>query len=168
VGGLIRTGDTARIVSGEFAMLVLATTSGVREQQVKGAPLGFAFLEDGVSVGYIHLGGPRTAAHPNLAKLYVNMVMSEAGQRALYESWYVDHAFLPGSQSAPELLELRARGVDILEVDVKFMFEHPELRELANEMQRILREKRPNWGPWHHCPGSYSASSGSSYTRPTS
>jgi ABC-type Fe3+ transport system substrate-binding protein len=142
VGGLIRVSEDHRIISGEFVMLVVGTSHTAREQQAKGAPLAAVVPEDVAQVNTLHLGVPRNSAHPNLAKLYINAMLSEAGQRILYEAGYVDHYQLPGSQSAADLAELQARGVAIQKVSVKFVVDRPELAELTREFQTILREKR--------------------------
>jgi iron(III) transport system substrate-binding protein len=141
VGGLIRQSEEHRIISGEFPIFVLGNTHSAREQAATGAPIAGVVPEDSAQIGTMHLGVPRNAAHPNLAKLYINAVVSEPGQRILYETYFSDHFQLPGSQSAAELTELQARGVEIRKVDVKFALDHPELADLSNEFRAILREK---------------------------
>jgi iron(III) transport system substrate-binding protein len=141
VGGLIVTGEMGRIISGEFLMLVLGGHTQVVREKARGAPLAFVIPEDAAVVAYLHLGVPRTAAHPNLSKLFINTVLTEEGQRIAYEREFTDHPDLPGSQSAAELNELKARGIRPLSVDVQFQVEHPELRGLADDLVKILREK---------------------------
>lgn len=142
VGGLIRTTETERVVSGEFILLVMgAGAQHVRLLQTKGAPVGQVIPEDGGTVSFIHLGVPRNAIHPNLGKLFVNTVMSEAGQRLIYDVYFTDHHELPGSQSAVLLTDLKAKGVDLLRIDVEFVSEHPEMEKLRLELVKILREK---------------------------
>jgi iron(III) transport system substrate-binding protein len=141
VGGLIRGGEVERIASGEFIMLV--TMSGahdVRPLAEKGAPLAFVVPEDAGTVGFYYLGVPRTAAHPNLAKLFVNAVLSEEGQQIMYETQYVDHMDLPGSRSAPDIANLRAKGITLLRQDVNFELSHPEKVKLKDELVNILRK----------------------------
>jgi ABC-type Fe3+ transport system substrate-binding protein len=142
LGGLIRVGEESRIISGEFVMLVLGNTHSVREAQAKGAPLAFVIPENVANVGFLHLGVPRNAHHSNLAKLFVNTVVSEEGQKILFDVYYADHYALPGSQTASELMDLKAKGVKILEIDVAFTAGHPEMRKLGAELEKILREKR--------------------------
>jgi iron(III) transport system substrate-binding protein len=142
VGGLIRQSEEHRIISGEFPIFVLGNTHSAREQAATGAPLAAVVPEDAAQIGTMHLGVPRNAAHPNLAKLYINAVVSEPGQRILYETYFSDHYQLPGSQSAAELADLQARGVEIRKVDVKFALDHPELADLSRDFATILREKR--------------------------
>ena len=142
VGGLVRATESERIVSGEFLMLVMSASHDVRRQRAKGAPLESVILEDAATIGVLHLGVPRTSSHPNLAKLFVNMVMSEEGQKLLYAVYFTDHYELPGSQSAADLKELKAKGIKPLKVDVKFKADHPEIEQLGDELRKILREKR--------------------------
>lgn len=142
VGGLIRCGEVSRVISGEFSMLVLGCGSlFVNQAKAKGAPLGHAVLEDGTTLGYFYMGAPRTAAHSNLAKLFINMVMSEEGQKIAYKTYFSDHPELPGSQSAAELKELKAIGREALKVNVQFLVEHPELRQLSDDLRKILQQK---------------------------
>ena len=142
VGGLVRATESERIVTGEFLMLVMSASHDVRRQKALKAPLGTVILEDATTVGVLHLGVPRNSSHPNLAKLFANMVMSEEGQRLLYEVYFTDHHELPGSQSAAELKELAAKGIKPLKVDIKFKVDHPEIEQLSDELRTILREKR--------------------------
>ncbi len=143
VAGLIRCGELSRIASGEFTMMVMGCGSyAVRQQRAKGAPLGHVILEDGATVSFFYWGLPRNSAYPNLAKLFINMAMSEAGQRVVYESYDTDHYLMPGSQSVAELKGLKAKGVEMLEIDADFVAKHPEMRKLARQLAKILRKKK--------------------------
>jgi len=142
VGGLIRCGEVSRVISGEFSMLAIGCGSFFAHQaQSKGAPLGHAVIEDGTTLGFFYMGVPRTSSNLHLAKLFINMVMSEEGQKIAYKTYFTDHPDLPGSQSAAELKELKAKGKEALRVDVKFVIEHPELRPLSVELRKIIQEK---------------------------
>jgi ABC-type Fe3+ transport system substrate-binding protein len=63
-----------------------------------------------LALQFSYLGVPRNATHPHLAKLFVNAVLSELGQRILDEVDVADHPELPGSQTAAEFSDLKARG----------------------------------------------------------
>lgn len=138
VAGLIRLQEETRIASGEFLMLVLGNTHAVRPLRSKGAPLGFVVPNDAASAGFVHLGVPRNSIHPNLGKLFINMIMSEEGQKTLYDVYSADHYALPGSQSWDEMMDLRAQGSKIFDIDVKFVLDHPEMSKLSTELQDIL------------------------------
>ena len=143
VAGLTRTTEVERVVSGEFAMLVMdAGVHHTRRFQAQGAPVGHVIPEDAGTVAFLHLGVPRNAGQSNLAKLFINMAMSEAGQKIIYETYLTDHHELPGSQSAAALSDLKSKGIGLLRVDVKFVTERPEMNKLRLELVKILREKR--------------------------
>ena len=143
IGGLIRCGELSRITSGEFAIMVLGCGSyAVRLERARGAPLGHVILDDGATISFFYWGVPRNSASPNLAKLFINMAMSEEGQKVVYKTYATDHYALPGSKSAGELKGLKAKGVKILEVDAEFVSEHPEQAKLSRALSKILRQKR--------------------------
>jgi iron(III) transport system substrate-binding protein len=143
VGGLIRGGEQERVASGEFAMLVLNTGSQeVHKLRARGAPVAQVVPEDASLVIFHYLGVPRHSAHPNLAKLFVNVTLSEEGQRLIYETAFYDHYRLPGSQTAAELAELHARGTKPLVIDVQFFVDHPEMAALREELIKVMVEKR--------------------------
>jgi iron(III) transport system substrate-binding protein len=143
ISGLIRCGELSRITSGEFVMLAMDCGSYYfRLERAKGAPLGHVILEDGATLSFFYWGVPRNSTHPNLAKLFINMAMSAEGQKIVHEIYATDHYALPGSQSAAELSGVRSKGIAPLRVDAKFVAEHPVLRQLAFDLQKILREKK--------------------------
>ena len=142
VAGLMRCGENTRLMSGEFVMLVMDCGSyDANRNRAAGAPLGHVIPENAATVLFFYMGVPRTSAHPNLAKLYINMLLSEEDQRLLYEIEWTDHYALPGSQSANELSGLRAKGIEPLRMDARFVAEHPDTRKLGDDLTRILREK---------------------------
>jgi iron(III) transport system substrate-binding protein len=142
VGGLIRCGENSRLITGEFVMLVVDCGSYyVRQERARGAPLAQVLPEDTPALFFWYMGVPRTAAHPNLAKLFVNMVVSKEGQEAYYDLWFTDHYALPGSQSAAELSDLRARGVQPARIDARVLIDQPELRTISDDLAKILIEK---------------------------
>jgi ABC-type Fe3+ transport system substrate-binding protein len=142
VGGLIRNSEENRIISGEFMMYVMGNTHGAREPQRKGAPIGYVIPPDGATAGFQHMGVPRNSEHPNLAKLFINAVVSEEGQRILWDTYASDHHGLPGSQSGAEVAELKAKGSGIFDVDVQVILEHPEMNPLRVELDRMLSGTR--------------------------
>lgn len=142
VGGLLRADDVERVVSGEFVMMVLTNSHGVRRNQALGAPVQYVVPEDAAIVKFLYLGVPRNSSHPNLSKLFINTMLSEDGQKILYEVYGVDHYLLAGTRAGNELQELQSRGLQPLEVDIQWAIEHPEMTTLTNELVGILRERR--------------------------
>lgn len=141
--GLLNCGEHNRLVTGEFAMFVVNCGSyAVKSLQAKGAPLGYVIPEDAATVFFWYMGIPRTSGHPNLGKLYVNMVMSEEGQQIYHEGYAVDNFALPGSRSAAELKSIKSRGLPIVTVTPQFILQHPEINTLTTEIEEILRQKK--------------------------
>jgi ABC-type Fe3+ transport system substrate-binding protein len=140
IGGLIRCGEPSRVTTGEFVMQVMDCGSYyARLEQARGAPVQHVLLEDGATMSFFYWGVPRNAAHPNLAKLFINMAMTEEGQKVIYRVYATDHYALPGSQSAAELSDLRAKRIEPLKVDAQFVADHPELRQLSADLERIVQ-----------------------------
>jgi iron(III) transport system substrate-binding protein len=138
VGGLIRNSEEERIISGEFLMMVLSNSHGARFAQRKGAPIGYVIPLDGAVAGFQYLGIPRNASHPNLAKLYINMILSAEGQRILWETYGSDHHRLSGSQTEAEIAELRARGADLFDIDMEVAMQWPEMAQFRAELDRLM------------------------------
>jgi ABC-type Fe3+ transport system substrate-binding protein len=143
IAGLTRCGETSRILSGEFAMLVMDCGSfDANRLRPTGAPIGHVIPDDAATVLFFYLSVPRTSAHPNLGKLYINMLLSEEGQQLLYEVEGTDHYALPGSRSAAELSGVRAKGIEPLRMDARFVAEHPDAVKLGDDLAAILRQQR--------------------------
>ncbi len=137
IAGLIRCAEIERIAIGEFD--ILAPDCGTflsRMWQARGAPLAARIPADAAVLGYLYLGVPVNAAHPAAAKLFVNYMLSREAQDILYETEYLDHHRVPGSKTAPEIEQLQARGVKLVETDVLWV--------LRNE-QRAAGEAKPDF-----------------------
>jgi ABC-type Fe3+ transport system substrate-binding protein len=137
-GGLIRASEGNRIVTGEFHMFVLSNTHSGRTFQRQGAPVGYVLPPDAAVAGFLVLGVPRNSEHPNLSKLFINMMVSEGGQRILWDTYAADHHLLPGTQTEPEILELKAKGSTIFDVHAKTVLDRPEMLQLSTDLDRIL------------------------------
>jgi iron(III) transport system substrate-binding protein len=142
LGGLMRSGEESRIVSGEFVIFVMGSTHRARELDRLGAPVRYVIPVDGAVAGFQHLGVPRNSAHPNLAKLFINAVVTEEGQRILWEVLASDHHGLPGSQMAAEVAELKNQGSDIFDIDVAVLLDRPEMKQLTADLDKILTQSR--------------------------
>jgi ABC-type Fe3+ transport system substrate-binding protein len=138
VGGLIRNSEEERLISGEFLMMVLSNSHGARFAQRKGAPMGYVIPLDGAVAGFQYLGVPRNASHPNLAKLYVGMVLSAEGQSILWETYGSDHHRLPGSHTEAEIAELRTRGADLFDIDMEVAMQWSDMAQFRAELDRLM------------------------------
>ena len=139
VSGLIRCGDIDRIASGEFdAFAIACDTSVAQTMQAQGKPVGSVVPTDAPIVDFYYLSIPKNAAHPNLAKLWIDYIMSRAGQDILFKAGYVDHYLVPGSHTAAALQSLK-----VTNVDVQFMQRNDpkKLAAIANAQIKLLSKK---------------------------
>ncbi len=85
VGGRLRQGEEERIVSGEFP--IMASTGGALEAmwkwQAKGAPLVGLSGSTPATSSYYQLSVPKNSAHPNMAKLFIALMVTREGQSVL-------------------------------------------------------------------------------------
>lgn len=107
--------------------------------QQKGAPVGHVIPSDAATINYLYMGLPRTSAHPNAARLWINFILSREAQALEYERETVDHHLVPGSKTAGEVAALEAKGVRFTEIDVQFM-QRQDDQEVARIRQVLLRE----------------------------
>ncbi len=142
VGGLIRGSEQERIAAGEFVMLVVNTGSQeVHELRGKGAPVAQVIADDASTINFHYLAVPRNSTRPHLGKLLIAVVLSEEGQRLVYDIAHYDLHKLAGSRTAAEVAEVRARGISPLEVDVQFLLDHPERGPLREDLIKLVVER---------------------------
>ncbi len=134
------SGAMERVVTGEFDLFALDCGSyEAHAWQQKGAPVGHVIPSDAATVNYLYMGMPRTTAHPNAARLWINFLLSREAQDLQYEYETVDHHLVPGSKTAGEIAELQAKGVRFAEIDVQFM-QRQDAQDVARIRQALLRE----------------------------
>jgi ABC-type Fe3+ transport system substrate-binding protein len=135
--GVVRPSGVDTIINGQYDFMYVGNGHDeMRKATAKGAPLGCAVPQD---IGPIQnpqvFFVPKNATHPNLAKLWINTVVSEPGQRLLYEIVAGDHPDLPGSQSASDW----DPKVPALKIDVEFARRiTPAQNELVAEFRKTL------------------------------
>lgn len=140
VSGLIRCGNSDRVASGELLMLAMdCGTYQARSDSAKGEPVASVIPDDAATVLFFYLSVPKNSAHPNLSTLFIDEVLTEEGQRVIYTTDSTDLYTLPGSQSAAELADLKAKGVEPLRVDVQFRAAHPGGADFSDQLAKILR-----------------------------
>lgn len=85
VGGRLRQGEEERIVSGEFP--IMASTGGALEAmwkwQARGAPLVGLPGSTPATMSYYQLSLPKNSAHPNMAKLFIALMVTREAQGVL-------------------------------------------------------------------------------------
>ncbi|HEY7066866.1 MAG TPA: ABC transporter substrate-binding protein [Chloroflexota bacterium] len=139
VGGLIRCGESERIISGEFAMMAFdCGATDARTWARKGAPIDHAIASDAAAVLYYYMGVPKNSAHPNAATLFILESLTREGQDVIWDLWGLDHVKLPGSHSRQEMDEAVARGAKFVDANVQFMMSYPEQETVRKQTQDIM------------------------------
>jgi len=144
LAGLIRCNETERIASGEFDALALdCSQSNALEAKAKGMPVDIVIPSDAVFLIPLYMAVPKTAAHPNAAKLWINHVLSREVQDLLAESDSADSHLLEGSKTAKQLEQLRAQGVRFTVADVDFVLrqDEAEYNRRRAKVQQILQKQ---------------------------
>jgi iron(III) transport system substrate-binding protein len=144
VSGLIRAGEVERIAGGEFDLLAINTNSSdALAWQARGAPIAHVVPTDATLVQYRYVGVPRTAAHPNAARLWINYLLGREAQDILYEVGHSDHHLLPGAKTAGAIEALEAQGIRFTPIDVEFVLRNDEeaLSRVREELQRLLQKR---------------------------
>jgi iron(III) transport system substrate-binding protein len=144
LAGLIRCNETERVASGEFEIFALdCSQSNAIATKEKGAPVAFVIPSDAALLLYIYIAVPRTAPHPNAAKLWVNYMLSREVQDFLFESEFVDSHLVEGSKTAQEIERLQATGVKFFVSNIEFIQQNDvaEMGRRLSRAQEILRKQ---------------------------
>ena len=142
VGGLMRCNEVDRLASGEFDIFALTCSqSNALRPNAKSAPIGFVLAKDAPIVMYLYHAIPTNSAHPNVAKLWVNFVLSKGAQTEIYENESQDLHLLEGSRTGATVKDMEAKGTKFLMVDINFYKTHnaKEMDTDLQEIQQILR-----------------------------
>ena len=143
VGGLIRCGETTRLVSGEFDILALECNQGTElKGKAGGQPLDFVIPTDAAMYYYLNMAIPKNAPHPNAAKLFVSYMMTRQAQDIAYKLGYLDNNLLPGSHSAEDVKKLEDKGVTFHSLDLSFMLKQnaAEDANVRKQLQAIIQK----------------------------
>ncbi len=141
IAGLIRCNEMERLVSGEFDVLaIVCSQANPVEAKARGAPLAFVIPADGPIMKPLYMAVPKSAAHPNAAKLWINYLLSREAQDLMYELDYQDSHLVPGSKMGPEIERLQASGVKFIQADMDFYYRNDEreMSRMLNDFVRIL------------------------------
>ena len=104
VGGLIRCGDTAPLLDGQFDMLVLeCDISDVIQQQRRGAPLAYVVPSDAPVMDLWYMAIPKTSPDPAAGALLALFMLTKEGQAISWDFDANDLVLLPGSKTLANL-----------------------------------------------------------------
>jgi ABC-type Fe3+ transport system substrate-binding protein len=142
IAGVMRCGEAERVATGEYLALVMdCTGQDALIWQERGAPLAQLMPLDGAEQRYYYFAVPKSAQHPNAAKLFTAFLLTQEGQNLAYDTWKIDLHFLPGSKMGAMVADYQKRGVKFKEVTVDWWSAHPEIEATRSELIKILTTK---------------------------
>ena len=142
IGGLMRCGESERITSGEFLMLVF--TCGGNDVNVlkrTGAPIGHVVMEEGTVLHMRYAAIPKNSRAPNAGALLIHYLMTAEGQELLWKHDGMDLHLFPGSQTKRELDSLRAAKGKIIISSPEWLATSKDYAATQKELETILRNK---------------------------
>ena len=137
VGGRLRQGEEERIVSGEFP--IMASTGGALEAmwkwQAKGAPLVGQPGSTPATSSYYQLSVPKNSVHPNMAKLFIGLMVTREGQAVLEKNDMRSSYLVDGTLMSKYVKANKLKLQDPRELNEVFQKEDTSLEE---ELTKIL------------------------------
>ncbi len=106
-------------------------------------PVDIVIPSDAVFLIPLYMAVPKTAAHPNAAKLWIDYALSREVQDLLAETDAADSHLVEGSKTAKQLEQLRAQGVRFTVADIDFVLRQDEgeyNRRRAKVQQILLKQ----------------------------
>ncbi|MFN2520537.1 MAG: ABC transporter substrate-binding protein [Candidatus Limnocylindria bacterium] len=146
VGGFIACGEEERLLTGEFDIFVYDCGSArVSQMKAKGIVIGWTAPTDVPMLGYLFMGVPKNAAHPNAAKLWINYMLGRAAQDVMYEYEFADHHLVPGSKAFAEVDRLTKSGVKFYELTIEALEAEAAkgVKSLRTDVTILLRDGVP-------------------------
>jgi iron(III) transport system substrate-binding protein len=142
VSGLIRCPDEDRIISGEFAALLIDCGEGqVAREAAKGAPIGRVLLKEMNRITFFYLTVPKNAEHPNAARLAAAYLMTVDGQKLSMKAAGRDLLFFPESQMRQSLKDLSPDLSGLTYVSADWM-RHTDVATTLNQVVDIFAAKK--------------------------
>lgn len=141
LGGLIRCGESERIISGEFVMLALTCGGNdVVTMQRMGAPIGHALLAEGTIIHTRYVAIPKNSQAPNAAALFAAYLLTPEGQKLMWKHDGMDLHLFPESHMKKQVDQVRAAGGKIVVNSPQWLGSLKGYVEMQKELQKILRQ----------------------------
>src|SRR5215213_5791372 len=125
-----------KVVAGEILINGMGQTSTYVQQKLAGAPIDIALPKEGIPYTIQCTGLVKNAPHPATAKLFLNWLFSEDGQKAITTTSQdpVTSNGGPYPQLTPPMSELNVWGPKDME---KYIAEQPAWREKWNKITGV-------------------------------
>lgn len=141
IAGLIRCGESERITSGEFLMLVM--TCGGNDSIVlgrTGAPIAHTVVQEGTVLHMRYAGVPKNSRSPNAGALLAAYLQTPEGQALLWRHDGMDLHLYPDSHMKKEVEKVRAAGGKVLVNSPQWLGSLEGYQENQKMLEKILRE----------------------------
>jgi iron(III) transport system substrate-binding protein len=141
VGGLIRCGESDRVTSGEFLMLVMdCGANDVITLKRQGAPIDHVVLDDAAVVHNRYGAVPVNSAAPNAAALFVAYLETPEAQATLWEVDGLDFYLFPESNSRHAADQLRQAGGKLALDSPQWLTALPDFNGTQKQLGEILQK----------------------------
>ena len=141
--GLIQGNELNRIASGEFDIIEIDFGRDIAQARTnQGQPIAWSFPTDAVITSSIYNVIPKNAAHPNMARLWINLIVSPAGQQTLFKDEFVDSTRLSGSKTLADVKSLQSQGFKVTATNLDFAAKNQDAyARLRPILQKIIAKK---------------------------
>lgn len=139
LGGLMGCTEDERIATGEYAALVMNCLGEFAPLwKAKGAPVDRMVPVDAPARRYWYFAVPKNARSPNAAELVGVFMLSEAGQKLMWDLQRLDLDSLPGSRTKPLVASYEAKGLKFTDVTIGWWQQHPEIEPAVAQITKLL------------------------------
>jgi ABC-type Fe3+ transport system substrate-binding protein len=140
VGGLIRCGESDRITSGEFLMLVMdCGANDVITLKRQGAPIEHTVLEDAAVVHNRYGAVPVNSSAPNTAALFIAYLETPEAQTILWDLDGLDFYLFPESNSRRATDDIRKVGGKLALDSPQWLASLPSFSETQKQLGDMLQ-----------------------------
>jgi ABC-type Fe3+ transport system substrate-binding protein len=141
VAGLIRCGESDRITSGEFLMLVMdCGANDVITLKRQGAPIDHVVLDDAAVVHNRYAAVPVNSGSPNAATLFVAYLETPEAQATLWEVDGLDFYLFPESNIRHATDQLRQAGGKLALDSPQWLGAMPDFSGTQKKLGDILQK----------------------------
>lgn len=138
--GILNCGGQDRVASGEFQALVLDCTGGYPNVAPYKGKLGLAVPADAAQLQYYELLIPKNAQHPNAAILFALYLLTEQGQRGIYNGGGIDLDYYAETNMHKFVADTEAKGVTFHRIDYQFWKDNPGVDVSGAKLGKALKE----------------------------
>ena len=138
--GILNCGGQDRVASGEFQALVLDCTGGYPNVDAYRGKLALAVPADSAQLQYYEILIPKNAQHPNAAILFALYLMTEQGQRGIYNGGGIDLDYFPETRMHKFVADNEAKGIKFHRIDYKFWTTNPGIDKSGAKLGKALQQ----------------------------